>query len=90
MIEIGAQQSGQGKQLVESWWSQAGSNRRPRHCERRALPAELWPHAPAEKKQATIPVIYNPLQHQVKNGQIAVLRFICGELDLFAEGGTGI
>ena len=25
------------------WWSQAGSNRRPRHCERRALPAELWP-----------------------------------------------
>ena len=28
----------------EGWWSQAGSNRRPRHCERRALPAELWPH----------------------------------------------
>src|SRR6266852_8466389 len=28
----------------EAWWSQAGSNRRPRHCERRALPAELWPH----------------------------------------------
>src|SRR5438067_8238286 len=27
----------------EAWWSQAGSNRRPRHCERRALPAELWP-----------------------------------------------
>ena len=27
----------------EGWWSQAGSNRRPRHCERRALPAELWP-----------------------------------------------
>src|SRR5690606_15021778 len=26
-----------------SWWSQAGSNRRPRRCERRALPAELWP-----------------------------------------------
>jgi hypothetical protein len=24
-------------------WSQAGSNRRPRHCERRALPSELWP-----------------------------------------------
>ncbi len=29
----------------EGWWSQAGSNRRPRHCERRALPAELWPLA---------------------------------------------
>src|SRR5712692_7434786 len=27
-----------------AWWSQAGSNRRPRHCERRAIPAELWPH----------------------------------------------
>ena len=25
------------------WWSQAESNRRPRHCERRALPTELWP-----------------------------------------------
>ncbi len=25
------------------WWSQAGSNRRPPHCERGALPAELWP-----------------------------------------------
>ena len=42
------------------------------------------------KKAGDDPVIYNPLQHQVKNGQIAVLRFICGELDLFAEGGTGI
>src|SRR5258706_9281679 len=31
----------------EGWWSQGGSNRRPRHCERRALPAELWPLAAA-------------------------------------------
>ena len=30
-------------EACEGWWSQAGSNRRPRHCERRALPAELWP-----------------------------------------------
>ena len=30
------------------WWTQAGSNRRPRHCERRALPAELW--APIRQK----------------------------------------
>jgi hypothetical protein len=35
----GATRSPKGK----AWWSQAGSNRRPRHCERRALPAELWP-----------------------------------------------
>ncbi len=25
------------------WWSRSGSNRRPRHCERRALPTELRP-----------------------------------------------
>jgi hypothetical protein len=28
----------------ENWWSQAESNRWPLHCERSALPAELWPH----------------------------------------------
>ena len=27
-----------------SWWSQAGSNRRPLECHSSALPAELWPH----------------------------------------------
>jgi hypothetical protein len=27
----------------EYWWSQAGSNRRPRECHSRALPTELWP-----------------------------------------------
>ncbi len=27
-----------------TWWSIAGSNRRPRPCEGRALPAELMPH----------------------------------------------
>ena len=26
------------------WWRRGGSNSRPRHCERRALPAELRPH----------------------------------------------
>jgi hypothetical protein len=29
--------------LAERWWSQAGSNRRPRECHSRALPTELWP-----------------------------------------------
>ena len=33
----------EAREASEGWWSQAGSNRRPRHCERRALPAELWP-----------------------------------------------
>ena len=27
-----------------TWWSQAGSNRRPPACKAGALPAELWPH----------------------------------------------
>src|SRR6476659_5544765 len=27
-------------------WSQPDSNRRPRRCKRRALPAELWPLSP--------------------------------------------
>ena len=29
------------------WWSQTGSNRRPRACKARALPTELWPLLPA-------------------------------------------
>ena len=28
-----------------NWWSRGGSNSRPPHCERGALPAELRPHA---------------------------------------------
>ena len=30
--------------LFITWWSQAGSNRRPPACKAGALPAELWPH----------------------------------------------
>ena len=30
--------------LEWGWWRRGGSNSRPRHCERRALPAELRPH----------------------------------------------
>src|SRR5438270_6094369 len=33
------------------WWSQAGSNRRPPHCERGALPAELWPLKDTQKRE---------------------------------------
>src|SRR3990172_4080199 len=29
---------------IFEWWRRGGSNSRPRHCERRALPAELRPH----------------------------------------------
>ena len=31
------------RKASEGWWSQTGSNRRPRACKARALPAELWP-----------------------------------------------
>src|ERR1039458_2716327 len=31
------------REASEGWWSQAGSNRRPRECHLRALPSALWP-----------------------------------------------
>ena len=33
--------------LLDGWWSRWGSNPRPPHCERGALPTELLPHARA-------------------------------------------
>ena len=33
-----------GIPLLQGWWSQTGSNRRPHACKARALPTELWPH----------------------------------------------
>ena len=29
--------------VVQRWWSQSGSNRRPQACKASALPTELWP-----------------------------------------------
>src|SRR5215475_13086118 len=40
------------REASEGWWSQAGSNRRPHHCERCALPAELWPLRGCLSKEA--------------------------------------
>ncbi len=39
------------------WWSQAESNRRPRHCERRALPTELWPRHPGIWERVMYPCL---------------------------------
>ena len=36
------------------WWRRGGSNSRPRHCERRALPAELRPHDQADDTTASV------------------------------------
>jgi YggT family protein len=82
----------EAREASEGWWSQAGSNRRPRHCERRALPAELWPHRDRVevRRRPAIGAIYNPRQGQVKNGEIAVFERFCQELPLFARGGTDI
>ena len=35
------------------WWSQAGSNRRPQHCQCCALPAELWPQIHQSRQGAS-------------------------------------
>src|SRR5690606_39404620 len=45
------EKAARGRLFPGSWWSQGGSNSRPRHCERRALPAELWPHGEAHSTQ---------------------------------------
>src|SRR5690606_20842791 len=40
------------------WWRRGGSNSRPSHCERDALPAELRPHgANSSKASAPIPAV---------------------------------
>src|SRR5277367_1799501 len=74
----------------EAWWSQAGSNRRPRHCERRALPAELWPHRGRlmGSGRPVIGAIYNPRQGQVKNGEIADFPGHLPGTSLVWEGGN--
>src|ERR1700692_1257625 len=74
----------------EAWWSQAGSNRRPRHCERRALPAELWPLRGRLKVNRRPPIgaIYNPVKGQVKNGEIADFPGHLPGTSLVWEGGN--
>src|SRR3984893_8842953 len=76
----------------EAWWSQAGSNRRPRHCERRYLPSELWPHRDRieliEHGQQSRHLNLPP--GQVKNAEIVVFLVICRELPLFEGGRTDI
>ena len=39
------------------WWSRGGSNSRPSHCERDALPAELRPHVDLMDKEAELPPV---------------------------------
>ena len=46
----------EGRFFVEHWWSGWGSNPRPSHCERDALPAELPPRNDETKEG---PTLYN-------------------------------
>src|SRR5690348_10479613 len=39
---------------MEKWWSRQGSNLRPSHCERDALPTELRPHNDSETIDASL------------------------------------
>jgi hypothetical protein len=83
----------EGGDASEGWWSQAGSNRRPRHCERRALPAELWPLRnrvdTSDGGQQLAPFT---IRAKVKSRTAKLLIFwaICRELPLFGRGGTDI
>src|SRR5438067_12829868 len=43
--------------LRGDWWRRGGSNSRPPHCERGALPAELLPHQPIIITQS---IVYHP------------------------------
>src|SRR6202035_5233618 len=75
----------------EAWWSQAGSNCRPRHCERRALPAELWPHRDRFVNETADNRRH--LQSAPRSSQERRNRrfpLYCPELPLFAGGGTDI
>jgi hypothetical protein len=62
----------EAREASGGWWSQAGSNRRPHHCERCALPAELWPHRGRlmGKTAAGNRRHLSPAQGQVKQGQV--------------------
>jgi hypothetical protein len=77
----------------EGWWSQAGSNRRPRHCERRALPAELWPRRDrlgmirSDRQSAPFTVRPKAKSRTVK---ASILASFCRELPLFAGVRTDI
>src|SRR5665213_2427048 len=76
----------------EAWWSQAGSNRRPRHCERRALPAELWPlrgRLDGEGSQQSAPFTVRA-KVKSRTPKSPLSAAFARELPLFAGGRTGI
>ena len=50
---VGSKKTGrEGPYFIATWWRGGGSNSRPSHCERDALPAELPPHCGRESTAA--------------------------------------
>jgi hypothetical protein len=47
----------QRRQVLNRWWSQTGSNRRPHACKARALPTELWPQGVSAEGRASRVVV---------------------------------
>ena len=52
------------RRILENWWSQTGSNRRPHACKARALPTELWPRPDIQEWWAWVDLNYRPHAYQ--------------------------
>ncbi len=67
------------------WWSRGGSNSRPSHCERDALPSELRPRdaiaSPVETSR------HDPAYQARRNGSVAVVVRVGHIGDLFDVNG---
>ena len=67
------------------WWSRGGSNSRPSHCERDALPSELRPHdALASRVERNR---HDPAYQARRNGLVAVVVRVGHIGDLFDING---
>jgi hypothetical protein len=71
------------REASEGWWSQAGSNRRPHHCERCALPAELWPRTRRPKRKGGSQSAPFTIRTTVKSRTVKNGRFLASLAALF-------
>src|SRR5438093_4836883 len=80
----------------EKWWSGGGSNSRPSHCERDALPAELPPRGGAKfysnirppAMQITPPFGYREVVPFLKTQKVRLLGQ--GEVPAFVQRGNAV
>ncbi len=67
------------------WWSQTGSNRRPRACKARALPTELWPLLPARvtaSRRTTLAPLEREIPRQLSEHALRCSLVGLGRLEL--------